>query len=265
MTRVLVYSFLTLLSLTPAFAQSRHSKAARDVYGDYQDALVVVTAASTIQYTTDKGSLPDTPRTTQTLGTIISPSGIVMVSNSAIDFSVGMVGERGRIPGSEEFQEVTAAKSVFHEIQINLSDNSEYNAFKIYENVEMDLAFLQIDKRVLDKRETPLPYVNLGNKISEGEVRIADEVIGLARSSPVYGYIPSVIPGFVTAISKRQQTFYITTSSTAQGIPIFNLEGKFVGFTVQRIIDGKRTNILGTLSAGSVKTIADLAEASPQR
>lgn len=263
MTRILSVP-LFFAFLVSASAQS-HSKAAREIYGDHQDSLAVVTAASTIQYTTDKGNLPDQPRTTQTLGTIISSTGIVMVSNSAIDFSVGMVGEKGRSPGSDEFQEVTSAKSVFHEIQINLADNSEYNAVPVYKNEKLDLAFLQIDKRKLKERETPLPYLNLNNGVKEGEVRIADEVVGLARSSPVYGYIPSVIPGFVTAISKREQTFYITTSSTAQGIPIFNLDGKFVGFTVQRIIEGKRTNILGTLAAGSVKTIADFALAAPQQ
>ena len=173
-----------------------------------------------------------------------------------------MIGNRGRPSGSEEWVTVQSAQSRFQEIQINLSDGSEYHAVKVDEDIELDVGFLRIDQRQVSERKTPLPFVDLSNKITEGDVSIADEVIGLSRSSPVYAYIPSVIPGFITAVSKRNVTYYITTAGTAQGIPIFSLDGKFVGLTVQRIIDGKRTNLLGTLGAGTVKSMADIAKAT---
>lgn len=245
-----------------ALGQSATTLAAREVYQKHQDSLVVVTAVSSISFTTDGGPLPDQDRRAQTLGTIISKNGIVMISNSAIDLAVGMKGNRGRAAGDGEFVNVIDAKSRFHEIQINLADGSEFHAAKIDADIELDLAFLKIDQRQIDDRGTPLQYVDLTKKITEGDISIADEVIGLSRSSPVYAYIPSVIPGYVTAISKRNVTYYITTAGTAQGIPIFSLDGKFVGLTVQRIIDGKRTNLLGTLAAGTVRTMADLAAAT---
>lgn len=260
MIRTSILTILALLGVSAsAFAQSATTLAAREVYHKHQEATVVITAISTIHFTTDGAPLPTQDRRAQTLGTIISEKGLIMISNSAIDLAVGMKGNRGRPAGAQDFVTVVEAKSRFQEIQINLADGSEYHATKVDEDVELDLAFLLIDQGEVAKRNQPLPYVDLSNKITEGDIRIADEVIGLSRSSPVYAYIPSVIPGYVTAISKRNVTYYITTAGTAQGIPIFSLDGKFVGLTIQRIIDGKRTNLLGTLDAGTVKTMADIA------
>ena len=255
-----LFPVFCLSILNSAFAQSATSKAARSIYDKNQDALVVVTTISTLSFTTDGAKLPDQQRQTQTLGTIIDSRGIVMLSNSAIDFAVGMKGQRGRAAGEEEFVTVTNARSSFKEIQINMTDGEFFATF-LSANEALDLAFLLIDQGQLAKRKEPLPWVDIRNKVKPGELRVADEIVGLSRSSPIYGYIPSVIPGWVTAISKREHTYYITTAGTAQGIPIFDLKGRFAGLTVQRIVEGQRTNLLGTLAASSVNVIADLARA----
>lgn len=248
------------VSTGTVYADKATTLAARKIYQAHQDSLVVITAISTISFTTDGESLPDQERRTQTLGTIIDAKGLIMLSNSALDPSIGMEGNRGRPVGSEtEFVTVTKASARFPEIQVNLADGTEYHAALIDKDEKIDLAFLRIDQKQLKARKTALPYVNINNRITEGEISIADQVIGLSRSSPVYAYIPSVIPGYVTAVSKRDYTFYISTAGTAQGIPLFALNGKFIGITVQRIVEGKRTNLLGTLGAGTVKTMADLA------
>jgi len=251
--------FLAALTPNLALADAATSAAARNLFQKHQDALVVVTAVSTVRFTTDKGKLPDQDHTTQALGTLVHEKGLIMVSNSSIDFSVGKQGMRGKTAEDSEYVNVVKAESNFLKIQINLADGSEYNSSRVYVNEDMDLAFLLIDQTKIKERKDKLVFVDLANKIAASDLQIADEVVGLSRSQPIYGYIPSVIPGYVTAISRRDPTFYITTSSTAQGIPIFDLKGRFVGLTVQRIVEGKRTNILGTLAAGSVKTIADLA------
>lgn len=235
--------------------------AARDIYQDYQDALAVVTARCQIEFTTDKGSLPDQEQSTQTLGTVIHPKGLVVVSNSALDLSVGMKGQRGRAAGTEEFVTVTKAEASFPEIQINLADGSEYTATRIQQNVDLDLAFLLINPKQVAERKTPLVYVDLSRKVSEGSLSIADPVVSLSRSSSVYRHIPTVTPGYVTAISKREEsTFYITSAGAAQGVPVFDLQGRFAGITVQRVIEDQRTGVLGTLAAGMVNSLAELAK-----
>jgi hypothetical protein len=237
------------------------SESAREVYQAHQDALAVITARCEIEFTTDKGSLPNQEQSTQTLGTVIHPRGLIVVSNSALDLSVGMVGQKGRAAGAEEFVTVTKAEGSFPEIQINLADGSEYNATRIQQNLDLDLAFLLINPKQVAERKVPLAYVDLSKKVAEGGLSIADPVIGLSRSSSVYRHIPTVLPGYVTAISKRpESTFYITTAGTSQGVPVFDVQGRFAGITVQRIVGGQRTNVLGTLAAGMVNSLAELAK-----
>jgi S1-C subfamily serine protease len=259
--RILLIAACLVASAAVAPAQSI-SESAREVYQNYQDALVVVTARCQIEFTTDSGSLPDQEQNTQTLGTIIHPRGLVLVSNSALDLSVGMVGQKGRAAGSEAFLTVTKADASFPEIQINLADGSEYNATRIQQNKEMDIAFLLINAKQVAERKVPLVAVDLSKKVSENGLSIADPVVGLSRSSSVYRHIPTVMPGYVTAISRRPEaTYYITSAGISQGVPVFDLDGRFAGLTVQRIVGDQRTNVLGTLAAGVITSLADLAKA----
>ena len=77
--------------------------------------------------------------------------------------------------------------------------------------------------------------------------------------------MPTVVMGRITGVYKGDRTFFVTDAGTAQGIPVFTLDGKPVGMTVVRIIDGKPSGVLGTLSAGSIQVMANLArEAAKQ-
>jgi hypothetical protein len=250
---------LFLSQLAPSregFAQV--SPAARNLYQAHQDCLVVITAQVTVKFETKEGTLPDQKQTAQTLGTIIDRRGLVVLSNSAIDLSLGMVGQRGRAAGSDTFQEVTKATSIFDAIQVNLADSSVYHAARIDFRPELDLAFLLVDEGELQRRAEPLPALDLG-KNTEG-VSIGEQVIGLARASSVYAYIPTVVPLYISAISKRDPTYYITTVGAAQGMPVFSLAGNFVGLTVQKIVEGRPTSVLGVLEAKTVIQRTDLAK-----
>lgn len=255
----LFLAFLSLTGLTlPGPAQAQVSSAARSLYQAHQDALVVVTAQVTVKFETKEGTLPDQKQTAQTLGTIIDKRGLVILSHSALDLSMGMAGQRGRAAGSDAFVEVTKATAVFEAIQVNLADSTVYHAALIDRRPELDLAFLLLDESELQRRSNGLPALDLG-KSSEG-VSIGDQVIGLARASSVYGYIPTVVPMYISAISKRDPTFYITTVGAAQGMPIFNQSGVFVGLTLQKILDGRPSGVLGVLEAKAVTQRVELAK-----
>jgi len=253
--------FLAILALSVADvrSQGRVSTASRQLYQAHQDSLVVVTAQVRVRFDTSKGSLPDQQQTAQTLGTIIDQRGLVVLSNSAIDVSLGMEGQRGRAAGEDEFVEVIDATSVFEAIQINLADGTVYHAALLDRKEELDLAFLLLDQEELQSRSEPLPFLDV-SRSTEG-VSIGEQVIGLARSSSVYAYIPTVVPMFISAISKRDPTHYVTTVGAAQGMPVFNLGGRFVGLTVQRVVGGQRTGILGVLEANALNQRIKLVKA----
>jgi hypothetical protein len=259
---LLTSSVLGLLLTLPEGRAQSVSAAARNIYQAHQDALAVVTARCVVVFTTDEDSLPNQELPVQTLGTLVHPKGLLMVSNSALDLSIGMVGQRGRVAGSEKFVTVTKAEGTFPEIQVNLSDGSEYNATRVHHHPELDVAFLLLNPKQVAERKLPLTFVDLAQRISEGGISIADDVIGLSRSSAVYNHIPTVLPGHVTAISKKPDaTWYVTTAGISEGTPVFDTKGRFVGLTVQRIASGQRTNVRGTLAAGAVATLLDLAKA----
>lgn len=248
---------LSSLALSSAgFAQI--SSAARSLYQAHQDSLVVVTAQVTVKFETKEGSLPDQKQTAQTLGTIVDKRGLVVLSNSAIDLSLGMAGQRGRATGSDAFVEVTKATPVFDAIQVNLADSTVYHAARLDARPDLDLAFLMLDEGELQRRAGPLPALDLGKNV-EG-VSIGEQVIGLARASSVYAYIPTVVPLSISAISKREPTYYITTVGAAQGMPVFNLAGNFVGLTVQKIVENRPTGVLGVLEAKAVTQRVMLAK-----
>lgn len=258
------FAFLTLLCCwlsplcMPVACMAQVSSAARSLYQAHQDALVVVTAQVTVKFETKEGKLPDQKQTAQTLGTIIDKRGLVMLSNSAVDFSLGMAGQRGRAAGSDAFVEVTKATPVYEAIQVNLADSSVFHAALIDRVPDLDLAFLLLDETEVKRRADPLPALDLG-KSSDG-VSIGDQVIGLARASSVYAYIPTVVPMHVSAISKRDPTYYITTVGAAQGMPVFNLTGNFVGLTLQKIVEDRPTGVLGVLEARAVSQRVGLAK-----
>ena len=115
-----------------------------------------------------------------------------------------------------------------------------------------------LDEGELQRRAGPLPALDLGKNV-EG-VSIGEQVIGLARASSVYAYIPTVVPLSISAISKREPTYYITTVGAAQGMPVFNLAGNFVGLTVQKIVENRPTGVLGVLEAKAVTQRVMLAK-----
>lgn len=247
-----------LMSPWPESVSAQVSSAARNLYQAHQDALVVVTAQVTVKFETKGGTLPDQRQNAQTLGSIIDKRGLVILSNSAIDLSLGMAGQRGRAAGSDAFVEVTNASSVFEAIQVNLADSTVYHAALIDRRPELDLAYLLLDESEVQRRAGPLPALDL-EKNSEG-VSIGDQVIGLARASSVYGYIPTVVPMHISAISKRDPTFFITTVGAAQGMPVFNTSGSFVGLTLQKIVEGRPSGVLGVLEAKAVVQRTELAK-----
>ncbi|MEM0968715.1 MAG: hypothetical protein AAF191_11015 [Verrucomicrobiota bacterium] len=235
------------------------ASAARNLYERNQDALVVVTAQVTVNFETDGGTLPSQEQTTQTLGTIIDGKGLIMISNSALDPSVGMKGQRGRPVGEEEFATVTKASAYYRAIQVNLADGSMYHAAMIDRVPDLDLAFLLADQAEVQKRKGSLPRVNLGN--AAAGVSIGEDIIGMARSNSVYGYIPTVVPMNVSAISKREPTYYLTTVGAVQGMPIFSKGGSFVGLVVQRVVSDQRTGVLGVLEAKALNQRVKLTKA----
>jgi S1-C subfamily serine protease len=253
---ILNFSFFAgLLAPIPVLAEETVEQQARKLLEQHKSSLVVVTAKGMLKAKTTGEPLPDRDQQRRTLGVTIGEDGLIVVSNSAIDASVGLAGQQARI--EEKVVTIQSALTEFSEVEISYGDSTLLKGKVLRQDIEADVAFILPDQVAAKAANKVFDRVDLSQFAATAEA--ADQVVGLSRSSAVYGYMPTLVMGRITGVFKGDRTFFVTDAGTAQGIPIFTLDGKPVGVTVVRVIEGKPSGVLGTLSAGSIQVMANLA------
>ncbi|MDP4584294.1 MAG: serine protease [Verrucomicrobiales bacterium] len=247
--------FVGLSAPLTASAQETVEQQARKLLEQHKSSLVVVTAKGMLKAKTTGEPLPDRDQQRRTLGVTIGEDGLLVVSNSAIDSSVGLAGQQARI--EEKSVTIQSALTEFSEVEISYGDSTLLKGKILRQDIEADVAFILPDQVAAKAANKVFDRVDLSQFAATAEA--ADQVVGLSRSSAVYGYMPTLVMGRITGVFKGDRTFFVTDAGTAQGIPIFTLDGKPVGVTVVRVIEGKPSGVLGTLSAGSIQVMANLA------
>ena len=236
-------------------AQETVEQQARKLLEQHKASLVVVTAKGLLKAKTTGDPLPDRDQQRRTLGVTIGEDGLLVVSNSAIDASVGLAGQQAKM--DENVVTIQSALTEFSEVEISYGDSTLLKGKVLRQDIEADVAFILPDQAAAKAANKVFDRVDLSQFAATAEA--ADQVVGLSRSSAVYGYMPTLVMGRITGVFKGDRTFFVTDAGTAQGIPVFTLDGKPVGVTVVRIIEGKPSGVLGTLSAGSIQVMANLA------
>lgn len=246
-------------ALAPVQAQEETVEAkARKLLDQYKGALVVVTAKGVLKAKTTGASLPDRDQQRRTLGVTIGDDGLVVISNSAIDAAVGLQGQKVEI--EEKVVEISSAVTEYSDVEISYGDTTLLHGKVIRQDVEADVAFILPNASETKALNKQFEKVDFSQFAASAET--AEQVVGLSRSSAVYGYMPTLVMGRITGVFKGDRTFFVTDAGTAQGIPVFALDGKPIGLTVVRIIEGQPSGVLGTLSAGSIHVMANLARES---
>jgi hypothetical protein len=156
----------------------------------------------------------------------------------------------------EKVVTIQSAKTEFEKVEISYGDSTVLPGKVIRQDASADVTFVLPDPEKVKEIGKTFSWIDLGTaKLAEP----AEQVVGLSRSSAAYGYMPTVILGRVTGVFKSERVYFVTTAGTAQGIPIFTIDGNPIGVTLERVIDNKRSGILGTLAAGSIQVMANLA------
>jgi hypothetical protein len=251
---------LVALTISSAPATSRAQEetvevTARKLLETHKGSLVVVTAKGLLKAKTSGDPLPDREQQRRTLGITIGDDGLVVVSNSAIDAAVGLAGQQAQM--NDKVVTIQSASTEFGNVEISYGDTTLLRGKVVRQDVEADVAFVLPDAAEVKALNKKFDKVDLSQFAATAEA--ADMVVGLSRSSAVYGYMPTLVMGRITGVFKGERTFFVTDAGTAQGVPVFTLDGKPVGVTVVRIIDGQPSGVLGTLSAGSIQVMANLA------
>jgi S1-C subfamily serine protease len=247
-----------LTAAAPLSALEPAQRMARKLYEERQESIVWVSAVLKISMTTSGAmdspiNIPDQERTVDLLGTIIDPSGLVVVSHSQLDPSREL---SNRQINTRDGIVTLDATVTLKEIRVTMADGTEIPAEQVMKDQHLDLSFIRINT---DSKEADGVRIQAIDLSDDDTVNVSDEVITLSRTSEVLSRVPSVAIGQVTSLVKRPRTF-IGVTGDALGCPTFNVKGKLIGICVRRTMKDKgAANVL--LPAEDVLEIAEQAVA----
>ncbi len=213
----------------------------REILKKYQ--RTVVTVQVVLKNNVSVGGMGSQSRESRqdVTGTVLDPSGLVVLSLSTIDPAQLM---QNLLSGDENRFKV---ETELADIKILTEDGSEIPAEVVLRDRDLDLAFV----RPKAKPATPMEALDLS---SPGKAQVLDEVISLNRLGKATGRAYAASVERISAVVQRPRLFYVPESgvtTTALGSPAFTVDGKALGVFVMRASRERGDNSLGVLSGQS--------------
>jgi hypothetical protein len=244
----------------PAFADDA-AEAGRRVLSKNQNAVVTVklVVAYSVSYS---GRDQQSESKTEAVGTVIDPSGLTVISLTAIDPSAMM---KARMHSAQADLKI---ESEVKDTKIVLADGTEFAAEVALRDKDLDVVFL----RPTEKPAKPFAAIDL---TKAAKPQILDQVICLNRLGKVANRVASVSIERIDALIERPRPFYVLGygGSSGVGSPVFATSGALVGIILIRNApaDGE-ANVASLFSGGSgslgilpvVVPAADLIEDAKQ-
>lgn len=206
--------------------------AGRDIVKKWQSAIINVRVVLKMRVSVGGREMQSMDESVETVGTVIDPSGLTVLSLGALNPGAMMNKMMGGGGSSQERMEFGSEPS---DVKLRLPDGKELPARIVLRDEDLDLAFL----RPIAKPDKPLVAINLAD---EGRPSILDSVVVLSRLGRVGGWTPAASLQTIGAIIERPRTFYVieTGSSSGVGTPAFTTGGKVVGLLTMRSVSAGR-------------------------
>ena len=198
--------------------------AARSILSKHGDAVVTVSLVIK-ESMSGMGFDDEYESTSEILGTVIDPSGLVVVSLSETDPSGMFDSMMGGLGGDDDF----SVEGSVEKLNILRPGGEEIPATIVLRDKYLDLAFL----RTVEKLEEPLQAVAL-DETTVAEV--FEEVVHLRRLGKVGKRQAAGGTERINAVIAKPRLFYV--AGYAYGCPTFTLDGKCLGIVVMRMPAG---------------------------
>jgi S1-C subfamily serine protease len=260
----------TLLALAaasvPVLAQDDRA-AGREIVKKWQNAIVTVRVVLKMRVSVGGREMQSMDESVETVGTVIDPSGLTVLSLGALNPGAMMNKMIGGGGSSQERMEFGSEPS---DVKLRLSDGKELPARIVLRDEDLDLAFL----RPTTKPEKPLVAINLAD---EGKPALLDPVVVLTRLGRVGGWAPAASLQTIGAIIEKPRTFYVieTGSAGGMGTPAFTPTGKVVGLLTMRSIQSGRSGMFSMMSGSEglgllpvilpAADVRDIAQQAPEK
>lgn len=243
MKHTLIISFMAamiLLAINGITQASDTAASGRKISNAYQNAVVKVETVAQVKILMNGSEMQNREFKNEITGTVIDPSGLALVSLTAIDPS-RFVDHLMRGTGEEMKMEV---KIDLKGVKIILPDSTELDAKVVLRDRDLDMAFIRPTK----KPAKPMVAVNLSHRANPD---VMDEMIVLGRLSKVASYAPSVLSARIAAVVHKPHTFYIPQMEGGDmgdiGTPAFTRDGQPVGVILIRILASEGASNLGAM------------------
>jgi Trypsin-like peptidase domain len=260
-------SLLALVAASgPVLAQDDRA-AGREIVKKWQNAIVTVRVVLKMRVSVGGREMQSMDESVETVGTVIDPSGLTVLSLGALNPGAMM---NKMIGGSGSGQERMEFGSEPSDVKLRLSDGKELPARIVLRDEDLDLAFL----RPTTKPEKPLVAINLAD---EGKPTLLDSVVVLTRLGRVGGWAPAASLQTIGAIIEKPRTFYVieTGGTGGMGTPAFTPSGKVVGLLTMRSIQSGRSGMFSLMSGSEglgllpvilpAADVRDIAQQAPEK
>ncbi|HEU4890677.1 MAG TPA: serine protease [Vicinamibacterales bacterium] len=251
---------------TPVLAQDDRA-AGREIVKKWQNAIVTVRVVLKMRVSVGGREMQSMDESVETVGTVIDPSGLTVLSLGALNPGAMMNRMMGGGGSGQERMEFGSEPS---DVKLRLSDGRELPARIVLRDEDLDLAFL----RPTAKPDKPLVAINLAD---EGKPAMLDSVVVLTRLGRVGGWTPAASLQTIGAIIEKPRTFYVieTGSAGGMGTPAFTPSGKVVGLLTMRSVQGGRTGMFSMVGGSEglgllpvilpAADVRDIAQQAPEK
>lgn len=222
------------------------------IYNANKDSVLFLTAVVELEVTAGDNPAKKEERKLEMLGTVIGKDGLVVVPLSALDVASTI---DGRTFNSPQGPMKVSAKGTTKEVKILKPDGTEVEAKVAFKDTDLDLAFIRPEK----PDEAGLVSINTTDTAPLG---LLDDVIVLGRLSKDLNREPVVMTGEIISLVSKPRTFGKTLAQVL-GMPVFNRDGKFVGFGINRFGPKSDTEQMPTPS-NVILPAVDLLESAAQ-
>lgn len=217
-----------------------------------QESVLFVSAVVEIEVVAGDNPAKKEEKKIETMGTVIGKDGLMVSALSSIDVASAV---DGRTVNTAQGPIKLSAKSTTKEVKILMPDGSEIEAKVVFKDADLDLAFIRPVKSDAVKLK-PINTTELG------KLSLQDDVIILGRLGKDLNRESVVMTNEVISIVNKPRT-YIKLGSQTHGLPIFDRDGKFAGFGVNRF-SAKGDSDEQSASSSVVLPASDVMESAAQ-
>ncbi len=251
-SRLLLIAILAAAPLTHA-AEGPIKENALALAATNKNSVLFLSAVVELEVTAGENPPKKEERKLEMLGTVIGADGLIVVPLSTLDVASAL---DGRTYNGPQGPMKLSAKGTTKEVKILMPDGSEVEAKVAFKDTDLDLAFIRPEKPEGVKL-TPVDTAN------NAPMNLLEDVIILGRLGKDLNREPVILTNEIISLVTKPRTFG-KTGTQVLGMPVFNKDGKFVGFGINRFGPKSDSDNQGSVPQNVILSAVDLLESAAQ-